>query len=69
MIGMTLGWLNGSQLAGSFVLLAMAERLQRGSWPFTVFGPLTVLGLARHRVLRRHLDRRIGRGRSASPPQ
>ena len=30
---------------GSFVLLAMAEGLQRKSWPFTIFGPLTVLGL------------------------
>jgi len=23
----------------------MPERLQRGSWPFTVFGPVTMLGL------------------------
>jgi MFS transporter, CP family, cyanate transporter len=45
-IGMTLGWLNGSQLAASFFLLAMAESLQRKNWPFTIFGPLTVLGLA-----------------------
>jgi CP family cyanate transporter-like MFS transporter len=46
LIGMTLGWLNGSQLAASFFLLAMSESLQRQSWPFTIFGPLTVLGLA-----------------------
>ena len=45
LIGMTLGWLNGSQLAASFFMMAMAESLQRGSWPFTIFGPLTVLGL------------------------
>ena len=45
LIGTTLGWLNGSQLVASFVLLAMSETLQRQSWPFTVFGPLTVLGL------------------------
>ena len=45
MIGVTLGWLNGSQIFGSFIMLAMAERLQRGSWPFTIFGPVTVLGL------------------------
>ena len=45
MIGMTLGWLNGSQLVGSFVMLAMAERFQRGTWPFTIFGPVTLLGL------------------------
>ena len=43
-IGITLGWLNGAQLAASFFLLAMAESLQRKSWPFTIFGPLTVLG-------------------------
>ena len=45
MIGTTLAWLNGSQLIGSFVMLAMSERLQRQSWPFTIFGPLTALGL------------------------
>jgi CP family cyanate transporter-like MFS transporter len=46
MIGLTLGWLNGAQLIGSFIMLFMAERLQRGAWPFTIFGPVTVLGLA-----------------------
>ena len=45
LIGITLGWLNGAQLAASFFLLAMAESLQRKSWPFTIFGPLTVLGV------------------------
>ena len=45
LIGATLGWLNGTQLFGSFIMLAMPERLQRQSWPFTVFGPLTTLGL------------------------
>jgi len=45
MIGATLASLNGSQLIGSFIMLAMPERLQRGSWPFTVFGPVTMLGL------------------------
>ena len=45
MIGATLAWLNGSQLIGSFFMLSMSERLQRQSWPFTLFGPLTVLGL------------------------
>jgi CP family cyanate transporter-like MFS transporter len=45
MIGMTLGCLNGSQLVASFVMLAMAESLQRKSWPFTIFGPLTVVGM------------------------
>ena len=45
MIGVTLGWLNGSQLLGSFFMLAMPEKSQRQGWPFTVFGPLTALGL------------------------
>jgi CP family cyanate transporter-like MFS transporter len=45
MIGTTLGWLNGSQLFGSFFMLAMSERLQRQSWPFLIFGPITALGL------------------------
>ena len=44
-IGSTLAWLNGSQLIGSFVIMAVPERLQRKSWPFTVFGPITLLGL------------------------
>lgn len=45
LIGSTLAWLNGSQVIGSFFMLFTAERLQRQSWPFTVFGPVTVLGL------------------------
>jgi CP family cyanate transporter-like MFS transporter len=44
LIGTTLGWLNGSQIIGSFIMLAMPERLQRQSWPFAVFGPLMALG-------------------------
>ena len=31
-----------SQLIASFIMLAMTERLQRRSWPFTVFGPVTL---------------------------
>jgi CP family cyanate transporter-like MFS transporter len=45
MIGTTLGWMNGTQLIGSFFMLTMSERLQRKSWPFMIFGPLTTLGL------------------------
>jgi CP family cyanate transporter-like MFS transporter len=44
-IGMTLGWLNGSQIAASFLVLVMPETMQRRSWPFTIFGPLTVVSL------------------------
>ena len=45
LIGPTLGWLNGTQLVGSFVMIAMPEKLQRRSWPFVIFGPVTTLGL------------------------
>lgn len=45
MIGTTLAWLNGSQVIGSFLMLAMSERLQRQSWPFVIFGPITIVGL------------------------
>jgi len=45
LIGITLACLNGSQIVGSFLMLGMAEHLQRRSWPFTIFGPVTVLGL------------------------
>jgi CP family cyanate transporter-like MFS transporter len=45
MIGMTLAGFNATQLVGSFIMLAMTERMQRGSWPFTVFGPVTLLGI------------------------
>jgi CP family cyanate transporter-like MFS transporter len=45
LIGLALGWLNGSQLIASFVLLLTAEHLQRRTWPFTVFGPLTLSGI------------------------
>jgi CP family cyanate transporter-like MFS transporter len=44
LIGLTLTSLNGAQLVASFVLLTMAERIQRKAWPFIVFGPLTVVG-------------------------
>jgi CP family cyanate transporter-like MFS transporter len=45
MIGSTLACLNGSQIIGSFLMLTMPERLQRQSWPFLIFGPVTMLGL------------------------
>jgi CP family cyanate transporter-like MFS transporter len=44
LIGAALGWLNGTQLLASLVLLVTAEHLQRRAWPFTVFGPLTFAG-------------------------
>jgi len=45
MIGVTLTWLNGAQVIGSFIMLFMAERLQRGIWPFAVFGPVALAGV------------------------
>ena len=38
LIGTTLGWMNGSQLIASALLLLTAERLQRRAWPYLVFG-------------------------------
>ena len=40
LLGPALGWLNGAQLVTPFLLLAMAERMQRRAWPFLIFGPL-----------------------------
>jgi CP family cyanate transporter-like MFS transporter len=45
LIGPTLAWLSGAQVIGSFFMLVTAERLQRQSWPFTIFGPVTLAGL------------------------
>ena len=40
LLGAALGWLNGAQIVAPFLLLAMAERMQRRAWPFLIFGPL-----------------------------
>jgi MFS transporter, CP family, cyanate transporter len=40
LLGPALGWLNGAQIVTPFLLLAMAERMQRRAWPFLIFGPL-----------------------------
>jgi CP family cyanate transporter-like MFS transporter len=40
LLGLALGWLNGAQIVMPFILLFMAERLQRRAWPFLIFGPL-----------------------------
>jgi CP family cyanate transporter-like MFS transporter len=45
LIGPAIGWLNGAQLIASALLLAMAETIQGHKWPYTVFGPLTLLGV------------------------
>lgn len=43
--GATLGFMNASQFAASLLLLITAERLQRRSWPYLVFGPAVFLGV------------------------
>jgi len=44
LIGAALGFCNGAQLFASFLLLLVADRLQRRAWPFLVFGPMVLLG-------------------------
>jgi MFS transporter, CP family, cyanate transporter len=39
-LGVTLVWLNGAQIAALAVIVIMANRLQRRAWPFLLFGPL-----------------------------
>lgn len=43
LLGSALGWLNGAQIVAPFVLLFMANRLQRRIWPFVTLGPLLLL--------------------------
>jgi CP family cyanate transporter-like MFS transporter len=42
LIGYGLGWLNGSQFLATFILMAAAERLAGRTWPYLVFGLMTV---------------------------
>ena len=45
LIGAALGGMNGVQLIASFIMLAVAERMQRHTWPYLVFGLLPLAGL------------------------
>lgn len=45
LIGPALGWLNGSQLLASLVLLVAASHMQHRTWPYPVVGAVTVLAL------------------------
>jgi MFS transporter, CP family, cyanate transporter len=45
LIGAALGWMNGAQLAASFVLLVTVDRLQSRTWPYLVFGLLPLAGV------------------------
>jgi CP family cyanate transporter-like MFS transporter len=41
----TLGWMNGSQLVASTLLLAAAEHVQGRVWPYAVFGTATLVAV------------------------
>lgn len=43
LLGSVLSALNGAQIVGLFVLIAMSRRLQRRAWPFLLFGPAMLL--------------------------
>jgi CP family cyanate transporter-like MFS transporter len=43
LLGAALGWLNGAQIITPFILLLMADRMQRKAWPFLIFGPLLLV--------------------------
>ncbi len=45
LLGPSLAWLNGAQIAALVVLFALAGRLQRRIWPFLIFGPLLLAAL------------------------
>jgi CP family cyanate transporter-like MFS transporter len=40
LLGPALGWLNGAQIVTPFLLLFLADRMQRRAWPFMLFGPV-----------------------------
>ena len=43
LLGPALGWLNGAQIITPFILIGMAERMQRRAWPFLIFGPVLLV--------------------------
>jgi len=45
LVSATLASLNGAQLVASFVLIAIADRVQGRTWPYLVFGLLTLAAL------------------------
>jgi CP family cyanate transporter-like MFS transporter len=42
LIGAGLGWLNGAQFLATFILMVAAERLTGRTWPYLVFGLMTI---------------------------
>jgi CP family cyanate transporter-like MFS transporter len=45
LIGPGLGWLNGAQFLATFILMLAAERLSGRTWPYLVFGLMTIAAL------------------------
>ena len=45
LIGPGLGWLNGAQFLATFILMAAAERLAGRTWPYLLFGLMTIASL------------------------
>jgi len=43
LLGSAIAWLNSAQIVAPFMLLFMANRLQRRAWPFIYLGPLLLL--------------------------
>jgi CP family cyanate transporter-like MFS transporter len=46
LIGLALGLMSGSQFVASTLLLFTADRLNRRVWPFALFGPAPLIGIA-----------------------
>lgn len=46
LVGPAVGWLNVAQFLASLLLLFAADRLQHRSWPYLVFGPAAIAGVA-----------------------
>jgi len=40
LLGPALAWLNGFQVVALFILVPLANRMQRKAWPFLIFGPI-----------------------------
>jgi MFS transporter, CP family, cyanate transporter len=62
LFGLAVGWLNGMQVAAPFVLLAMADRLERRAWPFLVFGPILLASFVTFIVVQSNLALLIAAG-------
>jgi MFS transporter, CP family, cyanate transporter len=62
LFGLAVGWLNGMQVAAPFLLLAMADRLERRAWPFLVFGPILLASFVTFMLVQSNLALLIAAG-------